>query len=105
MNTVQSMKKHKDKVKELLEEYEDYRDDDLRLISAFYFQNYGKHSTFQNITGMDFLMNFSKGVYLPPDQITRIRRKLQEQNPHLRGKKYYERHKSEQETREQIIEL
>ena len=99
------MKKHKEKVKELLEEYHEYRDDDLRLISAFYFQNYGKHATFQNMSGMEFLMNFSKGVYLSPDQITRIRRKLQEDFPHLRGTKYAQRHKSEIETREEIKEL
>lgn len=104
MNTVQSMKKHKDKVRELLVEYPEYRDDDLRLIASFYFANYGRNNL-QNLTAMEFLMNFSKGVYLPPDQITRIRRKLQEQEPELRGKKYYERHKSELETRDQIIEL
>jgi hypothetical protein len=104
MSTVQNMKKHKEKVRELLVEYPEYRDDDLRLIAAFYFTNYGKHNL-QNSTAMEFLMNFSKGVYLPPDQITRIRRKLQEQEVELRGKKYYERHKSEIEIRDQIIEL
>lgn len=104
MNTVQNMKKHKEKVRELLVEYPEYRDDDLRLIAAFYFTNYGKNNL-HNMTAIEFLMNFSKGLYLPPDQITRIRRKLQEQDTNLRGKKYYERHKSEQETRDQIIEL
>lgn len=104
MNTVQLMKKHKDMVREILVEYPEYRDDDLRLISAFYFTNYGKHSL-QYLTAMEFLINFSKGLYVAPDQITRIRRKIQEQEPDLRGKKYYERHKSEIETRHQIKEL
>jgi hypothetical protein len=105
MNTVQTMKNYKDKVRELLIEFPDYRDDDLRLIAAFYYSNYGKHSTFENMTAMEFLMNFSKGVYISPDQITRIRRKLQEQEEGLRGKKYNERHKNELEVRDEIKEL
>lgn len=99
------MKNCKEKVRELLKEFPEYRDDDLRLIAAFYYSNYGKQMTFENMSAMEFLMNFSKGVYLAPDQITRVRRRLQEQDQELRGKKYTERHKLESEIRETIKEL
>ena len=102
---VKQMRKIKDDVRELLVKYPEYRDDDSRLVSAFYYTKYGGREAFEGITAFQFLRDFAEKRFPLPDNITRVRRKLQEQEPSLRGDKWAERHKLESETRDDIIHL
>ena len=99
------MRKIKGDVRELLIKYPEYRDDDSRLISAFYYTKYGGREAFENISAFQFLKDFAEKRFPLPDNITRVRRKLQEQEPSLRGEKWMERHKLEQETKIDINDL
>lgn len=105
ISIVKKMKSIKNDVRELLIRYPEYRDNDNRLIAAFYYVKYGGKETFEQLTAMQFLFDFAEGRFPLPDYITRVRRKLQEQEPSLRGEKWLERHKLEDETREEINEL
>ena len=80
--------KVKDKVKHLLENYPILRDDDNKLIAKIWW------SENNNQTTKDFLINFGNGNHTSPEAIRRARQKLQEHNPHLRGKLYNKRHKN-----------
>lgn len=102
---INKMKNIKPIVKDLLERYPEFRDNDCKLVAGFYYKNYGGKESFERKTAMEFLIDFSKGNFPFPDHITRVRRKLQEQFPELRGSKYEERHKTEFETRKEIINL
>ena len=102
---VQKMRTIKDDVRELLIKYPEYRDSDSKLISAFYYFKYGGKDVFENITAFQFLKHFSEGRFPLPDNITRVRRKLQEQEPELRGKVWADRHQLEDDTRKEIHEL
>jgi len=102
---VEKMKSIKADVRKLLTIYPQYRDDDSKLISAFYYLKYGGREAFENATAFDFLKDFANGRFPFPDTITRVRRKLQEQEPLLRGEKYKERHHLETDVRNNIHEL
>lgn len=99
------MKSIKEDVRELLMTYPQYRDDDSKLISAFYYLKYGGKEAFESATAFEFLKDFANGRFPFPDSITRVRRKLQEQEPLLRGEKYKERHHLEDDVRKNIHEL
>lgn len=102
---VAKMKGIKNDVRELLIQYPEYRDSDSRLVAAFYYKKYGGRQTFDNLTAMEFLKHFAEGKFPLPDYITRVRRKLQEQCPELRGKAWADRHQLEDDTRQEINEL
>ena len=102
---IEKMKSIKEDVRELLMTYPHYRDDDSKLISAFYYLKYGGKEAFESATAFEFLKDFANGRFPFPDTITRVRRKLQEQEPLLRGDKYKERHHLEDDVRKNIHEL
>ncbi len=81
----------KKKVYDLLLKYPQLRDSDNKLIASFWHQQGA-----QMMTATDFLNRFSKGNYKTPESITRVRRKLQEQHPELRGEKWYKEHAKKQ---------
>ena len=83
--------------------HEHYRDNDNKLIAAYYYSHFVKFSAQK--TALDFLKDLAEGKMPTPDYITRVRRKLQEEDVGLRGKKYKERHHLETETRNEIHEL
>lgn len=103
MSVVSKIKTTKEKVIVLLEKYEAYRDDDLRLCA---------HVLNDEITarGLDsdsqsalwFLQRYAKGKFTDTGTITRARRQAQEQNIFLRGKKWKERHEEEVVVRQNI---
>lgn len=99
------MKNIKEKVKKLLIEYPPYRDDDQRLIATYYYRDLGGKRVIDNMTAFEFLQVFAKGKIPSPDNITRVRRRLQEQHPELRGEKYNKRHSIEEDVRKDIHEL
>lgn len=102
---VKQMRKIKDDVRELLVKYPEYRDDDSRLVSAFYYTKYGGREAFEGISAFQFLKDFAEKRFPLPDNITRVRRKLQEQEPMLRGEMYSKRHALKEGTTKTIHKL
>jgi hypothetical protein len=102
---VSKMKSIKEDVRSLLLEHEHYKDNDQKLIAAYYYRHYIKKELPNVKTAVEFLHDLADGKIPSPDTITRVRRKLQETEEELRGKKYKERHQLETETRNEIHEL
>ena len=78
-----------DSIEGLLISYPQLRDDDRRLVANVWYGEMNK----DGIT--DFLTAYATKQITMSDTITRIRRKLQEDRPDLRGAKWAERHKKE----------
>jgi hypothetical protein len=95
---INKMYKIKETVKELLTKRPELRDDDNRLIANIYLIEAGGVKSLQQMSAQDFLLNFTKGFYSSPESIRRVRQKLQEDFPELRGKKYNERKKTGNDT-------
>jgi len=82
----------KEIIKSYLKYFEETRDDDNYLICRYNFE-YHKKSGYT----IDFLNDIRMGKVVNFDYIKRIRRRLQEKHPELRGKKYDERKRKKQE--------
>ena len=78
-----------DRIEGLLISYPQLRDDDRRLVANVWYGEMNK----DGIT--DFLTAYATKQITMSDTITRIRRKLQEEKPSLRGTKWHERHEKE----------
>jgi hypothetical protein len=102
---IHSFTKTKDKVKYILEKYPITRDDDNKMIWQFIFFESGGSDHLNNITGLQFLCDLANGHYTSPESIRRMRQKIQEQYPELRGNSYNIRHKIANETKNKINEL
>lgn len=90
-----------DRVKHLLEKYLSYRDSDYKLVSNIWwnelFGNVAVNRENCKMELFDFLMKYSNADVTPADSITRARRKVQEEYPHLRGETYKQRKLKEAE--------
>jgi len=102
---IKKMKGIKKEVHDLLMQFPPFRDDDRRLVAGFYYRRFGGREVLGSMSAMDFLKVFASKSQPSPDDITRVRRKLQEQFPELRGEKYNERHHLESEVRQDIHQL
>lgn len=95
-----SLKKIKDKVKHLLIKHPKTRDNDNELVCWFWYYECTEvnfhHKDFMpnKLSMLNFLSQYKKGLYTNSDNITRVRRKLQELDPGLRGENYKKRHES-----------
>ena len=90
-------------VKACLEKYPQYKDDDNQLVSYIWWAHLKKNGiNTDNISATKFLLLYSNGDLPQADVITRARRKVQEENPHLRGKLYEERHEQKKKVRKDI---
>lgn len=76
----------KNKIEKLLRNVPHLRDSDSKLISTIWY-NESEHSL-NDITAFKFLQNYCAGYYTNPESIRRMRQKLQENFPELRGKSY-----------------
>lgn len=79
-------------VENLLDSRDYLRDDDERLVANTLYQfikDSGKSP--DQMSAAEFLKEYSLGNLPTADYITRVRRKLQEENPNLRGSRYKER--------------
>ena len=94
--------KVQEQVQILLETYPKLRDNDVRLVASYYYNNI---SNINQISAIDFLQIMVNGNLPSPDTITRARRKIQEKHPELRGLNYVERQKLEKQVRENINKL
>jgi hypothetical protein len=92
----------KDNIKTFLTKYESMRDNDNELIAYYYYKIMQTNGKEQNYSAMNFLGDYSKGLYPSAESIRRCRQKIQEQCPQLRGKSYKNRHDKEQDFRNQI---
>jgi hypothetical protein len=105
MAIVEKMKSIKQDVRELLLAKKEYRDSDSRLITAFYYRKFGGKKYFANKTALEFLYQIASGKFPLPDTITRVRRKLQQDDASLRGNTYEARHQYKRNVRKQIKDL
>lgn len=105
MTYFESLKDVKTKVEELLINNPNTRDSDNLLVATFYFYEIGGKDKLMNTSAYDFLKEMSAGRLTSFESISRARRKLQEQNPSLRGKSYNEKQELSKEIRENIKNL
>jgi len=82
-------KRIKEKVKLLLVEHPSTKDNDNELVCWFWY--YESKNENKNFSFLDFLTQYKNNNFTNSDNITRVRRKLQEQYPSLRGKTYNKR--------------
>ena len=81
--------KKKDLVKELLIIKPHLRDNDSMLIAAYWWRELKKRSLDPNkMNGLEFMQMFANNKLTNIKTIERMRRKLQEECPELRGKIY-----------------
>ena len=101
---ISEIKVIKQKVMYLLKQYPHLRDDDLKLISTIWFHEAGKNDT-NDMSAFTFLQNFSNGKYTHSESIRRIRAKIQEDHPELRGKSYKERKQEGKSFKKEILDV
>jgi len=96
------MKLHnKDVIIDLLTNKEYLRDNDQALIANIWWRELvtqGKDKS----SAFEMLKVFSEGKLSNPESIRRSRQKIQEEQPELRGKSYRERHKEQDNVKEQL---
>ena len=85
MKPLQRMQNVKPSVKNLLTKYSSLRDSDRLLVAEFWKQE------LKSLKSTDLMMMLKSGKLTSYDSITRVRRKVQEENKNLRGKLYKER--------------
>ena len=84
--------KTKEIVKDLLTDKPHLRDSDPKLIATYWFNELKeKKINPKNISGLEFMQMFANSKLTNIKTIERMRRKLQEERPELRGKIYVER--------------
>ena len=91
----------KDKVKALLESFLPLRDDDNKLLAYFWFYQVGE-GNIKSSSAKDLLKKISDGELANSETIRRVRQKIQEENPKLRGKSYRLRKSQAEEVRQEI---
>lgn len=84
------VKKIQSLVKELLEQDQRYRDCDKTLSAKIWSIQFGGMENLAKVSAYDFLVEYvkRKGKLYSQESIGRARRKIQEENIHLRGKNY-----------------
>jgi hypothetical protein len=79
------MKRIKERVKFLLTKTPHLRDSDAKLIATFWHSEIGGTEKLELMTGMDLLHLFANGKLTSTESIRRVRCKIMEQYPELRG--------------------
>jgi hypothetical protein len=102
MNTMMNSKEH---VRKILEESVKSRDEDARLFVIYWIDEIRSKGLDIDMPLVDFLRMFVKGDLTSTETISRVRRKLQEQEPHLRGEKYRQRHEEKDTITQNINNL
>jgi len=96
------MKNMLDKVVNLLTEHPSLRDSDERLAANIWYNNI---KNVDEIDAITLLSQFAEGRLPSYESISRCRRKIQEEKPELRGKKWAKRHSKQKIIKEQIKEI
>lgn len=93
----------KNKVQQLLEKFPTYRETDRKLIANIWLDKLKDEGyNIEKMTAMEFLKYYSKGLLPNEESIGRCRRKLQEENKHLRGQNYQERNSKQKQVIQEI---
>ena len=100
MKLIREMSLIKDRVKALLVKHPHLRDSDNRLIATVW--KFDLMGLCENLTAMDFLKLYSEGELTNSESIRRVRQKIQEENPDLRGTVNEARQKEGEEVRREI---
>jgi hypothetical protein len=80
-------------VKQLLETYPTYRDNDRKLVAHVWMMQVGGYRNMAYINLHSFMQQWvADDEIVMPDTVTRARRKIQQEYPHLRGENYSKRH-------------
>lgn len=92
-----------DLVKDLLQRYPSARDNDF-ILCANVWQRELKRQGMDTaaVKGVDVLKAISDGKVSPVESITRARRKLQEEWPQLRGKRWEARHMKQASVQQEL---
>lgn len=98
------MKTIKEKVRALLERFPEVRDSDSHLVATFYYYEIGE-TAIKVMTGYDVLKELASGNLTNAESIRRVRQKLQEKHPELRGKSYVRRQEDGEKTKQEIGDL
>ena len=96
------MKNMLDKVVNLLTEHPSLRDSDERLTANIW---YTHTKNVDEIDAITLLSRFAEGKLPSYESISRCRRKIQEEKPDLRGKKWAKRHSKQQLVKDEIKEI
>ena len=81
--------KTKKVIRYLLEKYSELKDSDNKLIANYWhLELIDKNIELDKINGSDFLTMYANSKLTNAETIRRMRAKLQEENPSLRGKAY-----------------
>ena len=99
------MHKIKDVVKSLLINQPKLRDNDNKLIANIFMREAGGLDNLKNMSAFEFLKDFADGKYSNFESIRRVRAKLQEDCPELRGLSYNSRKKDGEDTSKGINDL
>ncbi len=103
MSVIDQLKDKKQKVEHLLKTKPLTRDDDNLLLATYWY--FEIRESIENLSAVEFLRLLTEGRLTGSETIRRVRQKLQEQNPTLRGKSYKARKKEETEVRNEIGKL
>ena len=96
------MKNMLDKVINLLTKHPSLRDSDERLAANIW---YNHIQNINEINAITLLSRFAEGKLPSYESISRCRRKIQEEKPDLRGKKWAKRHSKQKVIKDQIKEM
>ena len=103
MKLIREMSLVKDRVKALLEKHPHLRDSDNKLIATIWKQDLlNCNEDPSNMTAYSFLMLYSRALLTNSETIRRVRQKIQEENPGLRGTVNEARQKEGEEVRKTI---
>lgn len=103
MRLIREMSLIKDRVKALLEKYPHLRNSDNRLIANIWNQDLLKMGlNKENIRANKFLALYAESKLTNAETIRRVRQKLQEENPDLRGTVNALRQEQGQSVRQEI---
>ena len=103
MKLIKEMSLVKDRVKALLEKHPHLRDSDNKLIATIWKFDLLKEGVNDKIETINFfLMWYAKGQLTNAETIRRVRQKIQEENPDLRGTVNALRKEQGEEVRKQI---
>jgi len=102
MKLIREMSLVKDRVKALLEKHPHLRDNDNRLIATVWKFDMLNKNLSRNTTALDFLNLYAQNKLTNAETIRRVRQKIQEENPDLRGTVNEARQKEGEEVRKEI---
>jgi hypothetical protein len=95
------MKITNEMVKALLTRYTDLRDSDEMLV-AWIWKTQVDQMNYPQLSADKFFQMMAKGMFPSSETITRTLRKVQEENPELRGKKYNERQAKQEQVKKDL---